>query len=180
MVAAPFASESSLSHFDSFDETPHVGTTFPSKRTQLSEILSAPNSDELLKDLATLVSHRGVVFFKDQDLDINKQKELGTRLGELSGKPATSKLHVHPISEDTPELTADVSVISSAGCAPSHFTCAVVDALVHRGIARAGYSRSARASNGWHADITFEHVPSDYAVRASYLDFWAVLIERRY
>ncbi|KAJ7280051.1 hypothetical protein C8J57DRAFT_1301503 [Mycena rebaudengoi] len=147
MVAAPFASESSLSHFDSFDETPHVGTTFPSKRTQLSEILSAPNSDELLKDLATLVSHRGVVFFKDQDLDINKQKELGTRLGELSGKPATSKLHVHPISEDTPELTADVSVISSAG-----------------GIARAGYSRSARASNGWHADITFEHVPSDYAI----------------
>ncbi|KAJ6632441.1 hypothetical protein B0H10DRAFT_1977340 [Mycena sp. CBHHK59/15] len=147
MVAAPFSPLGSLSVYDSYDETPHIGTRFPNKSVQLSKILSAPNSDELLKDLATLVSHRGVVFFVDQDIDIHKQKELGTRLGELSGKPATSKLHVHPISEETPELTADVSVISSAG-----------------GIARTGYDRSARASNGWHTDITFEPIPSDYAI----------------
>ncbi|KAJ7689024.1 hypothetical protein B0H17DRAFT_1202628 [Mycena rosella] len=147
MVAAPFSPLGSLSVYDSNDETPHVGTRFPDKSVQLTRILAAPNSDELLKDLATLVSHRGVVFFTDQDIDIEKQKELGTRLGELAGKPTTSKLHVHPISEQTPELTADVSVISSEG-----------------GIARAGYSKSARASNGWHADITFEPIPSDYAI----------------
>ncbi|KAJ7027517.1 taurine catabolism dioxygenase [Mycena alexandri] len=147
MVAAPFSPLGSLSVYDSYDETPHVGTRFPNKTTQLSRILEAPNSDELVKDLATLVSHRGVVFFSEQDLDIEKQKELGTRLGELAGKPATSKLHVHPISEQTPELTADVSVISSEG-----------------GIARNGYSKSARASAGWHTDITFEPVPSDYAI----------------
>ncbi|KAJ7725195.1 taurine catabolism dioxygenase [Mycena metata] len=147
MVAAPFSPLGSLSVYDSYDATPHVGTRFPNKTTQLSQILEAPNSDELIKDLATLVSHRGVVFFSEQDLDIEKQKELGTRLGELSGKPATSKLHVHPISEQTPELTADVSVISSEG-----------------GIARNGYSKSARASAGWHTDITFESVPSDYAI----------------
>lgn len=116
MVAAPFSPLGSLSVFDSYDETPHIGTRFPNNSVQLSRILAAPNSDELLKDLATLVSHRGVVFFTDQDIDIEKQKELGSRLGELAGKPATSKLHVHPISEQTPELTADVSVISSEGC----------------------------------------------------------------
>ena len=32
------------------------------------------------------------------------------------------------------------------------------------GIARAGVKEHTRASNGWHADITFEKVPSDYAV----------------
>ena len=46
---------------------------------------------------------------------LRKQKELATRLGELSGKPKESKLHKHPISENTPELGGDVSVISSMG-----------------------------------------------------------------
>lgn len=32
------------------------------------------------------------------------------------------------------------------------------------GIARAGYAPNIRASHGWHADITFEPFPSDYAV----------------
>ncbi|KAJ6502074.1 hypothetical protein C8R45DRAFT_608413 [Mycena sanguinolenta] len=147
MVAAPFSALGSLSVYESYDETPHIGTRFPSKSLQLSRILTAPNSDELLKDLAALVAHRGVVFFTDQDIDIAQQKQLGARLGELGGKPATSTLHVHPISEQTPELAADVSVISSDG-----------------GIARVGYSKSTRASNGWHTDITFEPVPSDYAI----------------
>ena len=102
-----------LSIFTSVDETPVVGTSFPSPDVQLSQILKASNSDELIKDLARLVSERCVVFFKNQDLTIDMQKELATRLGELSGKPDTSKLHIHPISEDVPELGKDVSVISS-------------------------------------------------------------------
>ena len=55
----------SLSQFESYDETPHVGTCFPSSSTQLSAFLTAPNSDELIGDLARLVSHRGVVFFSE-------------------------------------------------------------------------------------------------------------------
>ena len=31
------------------------------------------------------------------------------------------------------------------------------------GIARAGYQSAVRASQGWHADISFERVPSDFA-----------------
>jgi hypothetical protein len=33
-----------------------------------------------------------------------------------------------------------------------------------RGIARVDYMKGNRASNGWHSDITFERVPSDYTV----------------
>jgi hypothetical protein len=117
MVAAPLPSFlGSLSNFPSYDETPHIGTRFPDKLVQLSKILAAHNSDELIRDLAILISHRGVVFFSDQDLTIEQQRELGSRLGELSGKPKSSTLHKHPISESTPELGGDISVISSMGC----------------------------------------------------------------
>ncbi|KAK0481320.1 hypothetical protein IW261DRAFT_1334652 [Armillaria novae-zelandiae] len=146
MVQAPASPDifGSLDVFPHYDETTHIGTRFPSKATQLTSFLS---SDELIKDLAILVSHRGVVFFTDQTITIDQQKELARRMGKLSGNPRTSDLHIHPISEDVPELGKDVSVISSKG-----------------GIARAGSDESMRASKGWHADITFERIPSDYAL----------------
>ncbi|KAI0065088.1 taurine catabolism dioxygenase [Artomyces pyxidatus] len=138
----------SLSVYNSYDKTPHIGTRFPDPAVQLSAFLTAPNSDELIKDLATLVSHRGVVFFSNQNINIEQQKELGTRLGELTGKPATSKLHRHPITVATAELGDEISVISSKGA-----------------LFRANVNKDkTRASNGWHADITFEPIPSDYAI----------------
>ena len=60
-----------------------------------------------------IVSQRGVVFFRDQDINIEEQKLLGTKLGELTGKPTSSKLHVHPITEESSELGDEISVISS-------------------------------------------------------------------
>jgi hypothetical protein len=39
-----------------------------------------------------LVSKRGVVFFRNQDINIDDQKILGQKLGELTGKPDTSKV----------------------------------------------------------------------------------------
>lgn len=59
------------------------------------------------------MSQRGVVFFREQEITINEQKLLGIKLGELSGKPASSKLHVHPITEESSELGDEISVISS-------------------------------------------------------------------
>ncbi|KAF9447058.1 taurine catabolism dioxygenase [Macrolepiota fuliginosa MF-IS2] len=142
----------SLSQYESYDATPVIGTVFSNKSTQLSQLLEAPNADELLHDLAVLVSHRGVVFFKDQDITVEQQKRLGQKLGELTGKPETSKLHKHPVSEDVPELGLEISVISSKG-----------------GIANTGHQTKTRASRGWHSDITFEKVPSDYAVYFSFV-----------
>ena len=54
-----------------------------------------------------------MVFFRGQDLTIDEQKLLGTKLGELSGKPPSSKLHVHPTTEESSELGDEISVISS-------------------------------------------------------------------
>ncbi|KAJ3570708.1 hypothetical protein NP233_g4232 [Leucocoprinus birnbaumii] len=147
VTSGPPSFLASLAQFESYDATPVIGTVFPNKSTQLSQLLKGPKSDELIHDLAVLVSQRGVVFFKDQDITVEQQKILGQKLGELTGKPATSKLHKHPISEDVPELGLEISVISSKG-----------------GIARPGRPTKTRASGGWHSDITFEKVPSDYAI----------------
>ena len=46
-------------------------------------------------------------------MTIDEQKVLGQKLGELTGKPESSKLHVHPITEETSELGDEVSVITS-------------------------------------------------------------------
>jgi len=123
--------------------TPTIGTEF-ARGVQLSELLK---SDEAIKDLAILISQRQVVFFRDQDIQIDDQKILGQKLGELSGKPESSKLHVHPITEETSELGDEVSIISSDR--------------------RGEYERQDRSklsAANWHADITFEPVPSDYAI----------------
>jgi alpha-ketoglutarate-dependent taurine dioxygenase len=45
---------------------------------------------ELTKPVA--VSRRGVVFFRNQSINSDEQKVLGQKLGELTGKPATSKV----------------------------------------------------------------------------------------
>jgi hypothetical protein len=126
----------SLSQFEFLDLTTAIGTLFPNSahevtttQCNLSDILDLPEAEKnrLISDLALLVSHRGVVFFKNQiGLSVEKQKELGVRLGELSWGlhgayrgasgsvgEKTSGLHVHPISEDVPELGKQVSLISS-------------------------------------------------------------------
>ncbi|KAJ7107920.1 taurine catabolism dioxygenase, partial [Mycena epipterygia] len=138
----------SISSIAQRDETPAIGTRFLDPRTaQLSRWLTDPSSDKMLKDLAILISRRGVVFFPQQDLTIEQQKTLAHKLGALSGRPASSGLHKHPISPETPELGKDVSIISSMG-----------------GISRAGVIEETRASNGWHSDISFETVPADYSI----------------
>src|ERR1700755_1030457 len=98
MVVSPFAGLDTLPS-EREDLTPHIGTQFTSPDVQLSAILASPNSDKLLKELATLISERGVVFFKAQDITPLQMKDLAHRLGTAVGKPETSTVHRHPISE---------------------------------------------------------------------------------
>ncbi|PVH97156.1 taurine catabolism dioxygenase [Periconia macrospinosa] len=143
-----------LDQFKSFDVTPVIGREFP--EVNLKEWLRAPNSDELIRDLAITISQRGVVFFRKQDeLDNDLQKELAQRLGELSGKPETSKLHIHPVINAGRTLGGgdnEISVISSEQQKKLYsnrfFTV----------------NKKQSAKNGWHSDITFEPIPSDYAL----------------
>jgi hypothetical protein len=140
-------SSGSLDKFARFDVTPAIGTEF--RDVQLADLLSSANADELIRDLAILgthslkigidlVSQRNVVFFRGQDITAQQQETLGTKLGELSGKPATSKLHIHPLTEEFSEFGDYISVISSEFNQIRHD--AEVDDKTHL------------ASSGWHSE----------------------------
>ena len=100
-----------------------------------------------------------MVFFRKQDnINDDLQKELVQRLGELSGKPATSKLHIHPINNagrDHGGKDDEISVISSVQAKKLYSD---------RYNGFGGGSRRQSNKNQWHSDITFEPIPSDYAL----------------
>lgn len=106
------------------------------------------------------VSQRGVVFFRAQDnLTDDLQKELAQRLGELSGKPATSKLHIHPVANAGREHGGkddEISVISSAQAKKIYVNSK--SQLFAQGV------KKQNGKQGWHSDITFEPIPSDYSI----------------
>ncbi|KAJ3071609.1 hypothetical protein HDU98_005047 [Podochytrium sp. JEL0797] len=127
---------------------PHIGTEFENG-IQIRDILNAPNSDELILDFAVLVSERNVVFLRDQDISFAEQKDFADRLGRASGKPSTSGLHSHPISDASNEFGDQNFAISS-------------EVLKQR---QGAYGFGSELhSQQWHSDITFENIPSDYAV----------------
>ncbi|PMD29623.1 taurine catabolism dioxygenase [Hyaloscypha variabilis F] len=150
---APLGYSGSLDHYESFDVTSVIGREFP--KLQLTDILS---DDAKVRDLAILVSQRGVVFFRNQSIGIEDQKVLGQKFGELTGKPASSKLHKHALSnskrgiavDENGKLDDEVSVISSEQAKKLY-----KDRF---------FGTKRLASEGWHADITFERTPSDYAI----------------
>ena len=161
-----------LDQFESFEVTPVIGREYP--KANLAEWLRAPNSDELIRDLAITgstsipttdiksihpltirsnhsVSQRGVVFFRAQDgLDDTLQKELAQRLGELTGKPALSKLHIHPIinsGRDDGGGDDEVSIISSRQFRK-----------LYKGSSLDPVEKKQSGKEGWHSDISFEPV----------------------
>ncbi|OTB06999.1 hypothetical protein M426DRAFT_318362 [Hypoxylon sp. CI-4A] len=150
----PLKLSGALDQFKQFDVTPVIGREFVD--ADLAEWLRAPNSDELIRDLAITISQRGVVFFRKQDkIDNELQKELVQRLGEQSGKPSTSKLHIHPVinaGRDGGGNDDEISTISS------------VQAKKLYSKKDAWAEKKQSQKNQWHSDITFEPVPSDYAL----------------
>ncbi|KAJ3006575.1 UNVERIFIED_CONTAM: hypothetical protein HDU68_003993 [Siphonaria sp. JEL0065] len=143
----PLQRNHSLDAFKSFKVQPHIGTEF-SKDLKIRDILKAPNAEELLRDFAVLTSERNVVFLRDQDITFEEQKEFIDRLGKAGGKPATSGLHAHPTTDPSDEFGEQRLLISS-------------ESEKKYGDTYAG--RSELQSYLWHSDITFEHIPSDYA-----------------
>ncbi|KAI0595326.1 taurine dioxygenase family protein [Biscogniauxia sp. FL1348] len=141
-----------LDKFTYEDTTPAIGREFPTTNI-VDDLLHAENSDALLRDLAITISQRGVVFFRAQDnLTDGLQKEFVHRLGQLSGKPSDSTLHIHPILNDTSEFgvgDAEISTISSLQRKQFYAHEAAAD--------RRRYDAAQ-----WHSDIQFEPVPADY------------------
>ncbi|KAF1810146.1 TauD-domain-containing protein [Eremomyces bilateralis CBS 781.70] len=129
--AQPLVSSGLLDQFEQFDVTPVIGTEFS-------------------------ISQRGVVFFRAQDdLTNDIQKALVQRLGELTGKPKTSGLHIHPILNSSRELGGsdpEISAINSVQRKKLYGTAA-------------GEEPTAKPQSAarWHSDIAFEPVPADYS-----------------
>jgi hypothetical protein len=86
-VTKPLKYSGALDGYKSFDVTNVIGREYP--EANLLEILK---DDEKIRDLAITVSQRGVVFFRNQEISVEEQKTLGQKLGELTGKPASSKV----------------------------------------------------------------------------------------
>lgn len=104
---------------------------------------------------STAVSRRGVVFFRNQkDMTNDNQKKLLQRMGELTGKPAESGLHIHPVLNPQRALGGDdleISTISSRQRKAFYGK--------HEGKASSGKRQNIEV---WHSDIQSEPVPSDY------------------
>jgi alpha-ketoglutarate-dependent taurine dioxygenase len=77
---------------------------------------------------------------------------LNHRLGQLSGKPSTSTLHIHPILNNTSEFGVDDVEIST------------ISSLQRKAIFKNSDVRNQRRYDAasWHSDIQFEPVPADY------------------
>jgi alpha-ketoglutarate-dependent taurine dioxygenase len=136
------------------EETPVIGRIY--KDAQLADIL---DDDELVRDLAITISRRGVVFFRNQNITPEQQKLLANKLGRLTGKPKESGLHIHPITprggfakaDAEDEIDPEISLITSK--------------FQRQGLQDKKLPKLyERKPGGWHSDITFEPVPSDYAI----------------
>ena len=159
----PMKLSGALDKYESFKLTPLLGTEFPT--ASLKEWANAPNADELLRDLAilsmflvqpsqrrryslTLVSYRGVVFFRNQtDMTDEDQKEITNRIGLLGGKPKNHGLHRHPMAKPR-GLDPEVSKVDVQVQAKTH--------LLKEGV------RQTHA-NEWHSDMTFEMATPDFS-----------------
>lgn len=74
-------------------------------------------------------------------------------MGELTGKPESSTLHIHPVLNSTSEFgvkDAQISKISS-----------VMRKDIFRNV-HAGKNGRRYDAAQWHSDIQFEHCPADY------------------
>ncbi|CAG1976831.1 unnamed protein product [Fusarium graminearum] len=144
----PLTYSGSLDNYSQLDVTPVIGREF--NGLQIRDLLKW--DDVHIRDLAVTISQRGVVFLKDQDVTPHEMKDFMLRLTDLAGCPTSSGLHVHPLTEEGSELGDQISVISSEKQKKG-------GGLTHQ---LSDVSRFASA--GWHSDITFEKVPSDYAM----------------
>ncbi|KAL1583528.1 hypothetical protein WHR41_07724 [Cladosporium halotolerans] len=145
----PLAYSGLLDCYTQSDLTPVIGTEF--EGLQIADIL-ASNNESLIRDLAITISQRGVVFLRDQDVTPVQMRELMEKITKQAGSPDSSTLHVHPLTEEGSELGDQISVISSEKQKKG-------GGLTHQLSDTSRY-----ASVGWHSDITFENVTSDYAM----------------
>ena len=96
LINTPLQLSKALDPYSHRHVTPVMGEVFHSD-LQITDIL---DQDDIVKDLAITIARRGFVAFKAQDhLTPEQMKAFCHKLGLLSGKPSTSALHIHPLSQ---------------------------------------------------------------------------------
>ncbi|ORY17297.1 TfdA family taurine dioxygenase [Clohesyomyces aquaticus] len=171
----PLKYSGTLDEYPYFEVMPIIGREYTTLK--VTDILKAPNAEAQIRDLAIIISERGVVFFRDQDdLQIPDQKKLCDLLGKLSGRPEENGLHgkpncvsrlpadpdfapVHPIYRDPgnlklPDGTTDenIYVINSEA-----------QKKIYKTMAKRQLTEPKDLSREWHSDSTFENAPSDFS-----------------
>lgn len=137
---------------------PSESSNFPPSTTDDAikawlEMINTENTDTLTHIVSSAVSYRGVVFVRGQsDLTPALVAKLALKLGQLSGRPNASKLHIHPLSKE----------FSESG----EFLGEKIDSERDEQGRQISFpdEKSELASAGWHTDISFEPIPSDYAL----------------
>ncbi|WWC85146.1 uncharacterized protein L201_000003 [Kwoniella dendrophila CBS 6074] len=150
-LPGPLKYSGSLDGYTHFEVTPSIGREF-GKDLQLSQILKAPNSDDLIRDLAVLISRRGVCFFRAQDVSQDEMMELQKRISTSAGQPKESNMCIHPVSENVGEMGAKTQLISAEAQRKGG------------GIMRLHDDVSRWATRAYHSDVSFEKVPADYSM----------------
>ncbi|OCF42656.1 hypothetical protein I317_03515 [Kwoniella heveanensis CBS 569] len=150
-LLGPLAYRGLLDTYQHFEVTPSIGREFSSD-LQLSDLLEAPNADDLIRDLAVLISRRGVCFFRKQELSQDQMMQLQRKISELAGQPKQSHMCIHPVSENTGEMGAKTQLISAEAQRKGG------------GIMRLHDDVSRWATRAFHSDVSFEKVPSDYSM----------------
>ncbi|CAG7981168.1 unnamed protein product [Penicillium nalgiovense] len=149
----PLQLSGALDKYESFEVTPLLGTEF--SNASLRSWFESPDSDIMMRELAITISQRGVVFFRKQDdLTDDLQKRIVQRLGELTGKPKSSKLHIHQIFNSALPLSSDddeLNIISARQ-----------DAMAYGKPER--FTKRQTARSEWHTDVPQEPVPTDYSM----------------
>lgn len=105
-----------LRSYAHFDATPSIGTEFRTISSDGQPILKIEDvlaDQNKLKALGRLVSERGVVFFRDTVITPEQQKTLVDALGRHGGKPASSGLHIHPLTLPNQKEGDEITIISN-------------------------------------------------------------------
>jgi alpha-ketoglutarate-dependent taurine dioxygenase len=134
--------------------TPSMGTIF--EDLNLTEILHSPDGDAKIRDLAIIVSRRGFCIFpKQTDLSVSDHKLLVRKLGQLTVRPYTSDLWIHPVNHTKlPDGTLDGEIMSPSRDPKKLYT--------REGGYSKGSEKNQSRADGWHIDGSFENVTPDY------------------
>ena len=109
----PLSNSGLLDSYTHSDLTTVIGTEY--EGLQVVDLLSAKNSDALIRDLAVTISRRGVVFLRNQDVTPQQMRELMEKITELAGsvcRSPASDLNVSDFSFNSPNPLACTSTHS--------------------------------------------------------------------